>query len=852
MLENDLALTVSLDGKWTFQLAGQEPIQIQVPSSWEAQVVDRITDGPAYYRRQFETNQVTACVILHCDAISLAAKIWLNGHLVGEHTGMWSSFQLEITGYVRVGINELVIEVWKPGQRYPLRESLAGFLPDVANTFGGIWQPIKLCLFENFIFNELRIVAKEEGQLAISGSIIGSGADHVNIKVQDDNGVTLVAQALSVDQGTFSLDAVFSNISLWRAESPVCYTLVCTVWHVGNIVACAKRRFGFRSVTTQADCVMIGNHPQHIRGVLSWGWDAQQHCPTPTTLQVRADFAKARAMGFNLFKLCLFVPDETLFDIADEIGMLLWLELPLWQPTMTPALRELVLREYEAILRRVHHHPSIVMLSLGCELDQQADVGLLDALSVIVKLWMPNVLRCDNSGSGEAYGGVTGIRSEYRDFYDYHFYCEPHYFQLLIDHFERAYQPRKPWIFGEFCDADTLRDFNLLQPLPWWLTGPLTFQRDELTGLYEHRQRLEAAGITDGGAALTAIARMQAFAVRKFVLERVRLNFAGGGYVVTGWVDTPIATSGMLDDFGEFKFDPAAWRTINAECVLVLDRGRSRVWAQGGDRPRYRDPYVFWSDELCDLQVVIANGGSSIQDWTLRYSLSSDAVATCVEAQTVELNSYFIFYLPTLVFNTDENLKVELSVNNQCLCESSWPLISIPATQRDCAPQNVSRTLDLAALSADLMRSVVDGESYVIWLRTESEFTQAKPFWRESIHVFDTHPFWETIRHEDHADMRFFSVATDFAVDTASLTGFLRKHCLCEFNLLEINPVWRRFDARAMTWLEYVVEVRYGRGRLLISTLRFAGGLGQQPNTLTDNPMGCRLLNRLFELTHPA
>ena len=100
--------------------------------------------------------------------------------------------------------------------------------------------------------------------------------------------------------------------------------------------------------------------------------------------------------------------------------------------------------------------------------------------------------------------------------------------------------------------------------------------------------------------------------------------------------------------------------------------------------------------------------------------------------------------------------------------------------------------------------------------------------------------------------MRFFSVATDFAVDTASLTGFLRKHCLCEFNLLEINPVWRRFDARAMTWLEYVVEVRYGRGRLLISTLRFAGGLGQQPNTLTDNPMGCRLLNRLFELTHPV
>jgi hypothetical protein len=79
--------------------------------------------------------------------------------------------------------------------------------------------------------------------------------------------------------------------------------------------------------------------------------------------------------------------------------------------------------------------------------------------------------------------------------------------------------------------------------------------------------------------------------------------------------------------------------------------------------------------------------------------------------------------------------------------------------------------------------------------------------------------------------MRFFSIATDVALDLAGLQALLGPAAPC-------RPVWRRFDARSLTWAEYLIEVQYGRGRLFVGSLRFAGGLGCQAEGLHANPWG--------------
>ena len=146
MLRNDTAPTLSLDGVWDFSL-GQEHGSIRVPGCWEAQGYSKWVDGPARYRRHFTIPDAWSGlhIFVEFEAVSYACTVSMNGASVAQHRGMWTPFAVDLTGLVEPGReNTLELEIYKPGEKYPLRSSLAGFLPDVATPFGGIWQSVRL------------------------------------------------------------------------------------------------------------------------------------------------------------------------------------------------------------------------------------------------------------------------------------------------------------------------------------------------------------------------------------------------------------------------------------------------------------------------------------------------------------------------------------------------------------------------------------------------------------------------------------------------------------------------------------------------------------------------------------
>ena len=844
-LEADSQTTLSLDGEWHFRLGNGSWRTIRVPAAWEAETGDRLTEGPAVYRRIFALPDLGGRWLLECDGVSFAAKVHVNGRAAGEHLGMWSRWQMDITPLVHPGENELEFEVWKPGRdRYGLRESLAGFLPDVCNTFGGIWQGLRLRQLNGPAIADLRVRASARGVVRVSGRVVGEPEEQRRLPhvVRIDELGVAVPFTPGAD-GTFDVTFRAGGYVCWSPQTPRLYDLI-----IEAGACCVGRRVGFCSLRARGERTLLNGRPVHLRGVLDWGWDERRLCPTPSRDEVRDAFAKARNLGFNLFKLCLFVPDGTTFDLADEEGMLLWLELPMWLPRVTPEFKALALREYEAILERVHHHPAVVIVSLGCELSEEVDAAFLSQLRSLARRWLPDVLMCDNSGSGEAYGGPT----REGDFYDYHFYTEPHYFPALVAHFERRYLPTKPWIYGEFCDADTQRDWSRLRPVPFWVTGAVTAQRDELTWAREHAQRLQEACITDGGAALTRIGRQQATAVRKFIIEHVRRRYASGGYVVTGWRDTPITTSGVVDDRGEVKFDPGEWRRFNADRVLVMDRERRRRWVHGGDRPVYRDPCCWWDDEPIEVHLILSNGAAPVHGAELRWRLSSDdvelvggllPVRRVGVGEVCELGMIRFGPFSARGWRPRElRLGATLSISGADAVENAWSLWSIPSAARGLVlSHEVVRYVADGPLVASVLDRVCSGEWLVLLASPVDWFVLPCPFWRESVHIFvdDLVGLLGLQNGSAYANMRYYGLATDYAVDAARLA----KALACDRDL--IRPLWRRFDARAMTWLDYLVEVPIGQGGLIVSTLRFGQGAGHQPGDIKDNPMGAWLLTQL-------
>ncbi|MBC8074527.1 MAG: glycoside hydrolase, partial [Chloroflexales bacterium] len=104
--------------------------------------------------------------------------------------------------------------------------------------------------------------------------------------------------------------------------------------------------------------------------------------------------------------------------------------------------------------------------------------------------------------------------------------------------------------------------------------------------------------------------------------------------------------------------------------------------------------------------------------------------------------------------------------------------------------------------------------------------THEMPFWREAVRVVEPHTAWGDFPHGGWAGAQFFGCATDWALELPA----------------SAQPILWRLDARTMAAHAYAVELEWGAGRLIVTTLRFEGGAGTQPLGVARNTAAAYLL----------
>jgi len=869
--ENSLAERRSLAGEWEIEIGWQRG-PIQVPGAWEVQGYPADVQKATYRRSVDIPAEWSGARMMLCfGAVSYDCTAYMNGVRVGRNLGMWHPFDFNITDAVRYGeANEVTLEIVKPGTRpdeqHNYHDVLVGFIPYVAETFGGPWQDVWLTAHRAPAFLDgVRTIREPDGMKA-GVSVEFSVDETLAVQLFDPRGTLIWKDTPTLDQGTehsrtravdftLKIDAPIN----WSPVSPALYTLRLQILRNAQVVSETSHSFGFRALTTDGTRVLLNGDEIFLRGVLSWGWNPATLAPTFTDEQIRDEFRRVRALGFNMIKLCLFVPPPRVFEIADEEGMLLWLEMPMWLPRLSEIFRQQTIQEYEQIIRRIHHHASVVIYSLGCELGaDMADSTLLEALNSLVRGHVSGALVCDNSGSGEAY---KGLDFDFSDFNDYHFYADLHQFRPLLDHFRRDWRPARPLLFGEFCDSDDYRDPERLKDDPTYAYWKHLYgiEGNPARWAYpEQAERMAALALPFTHAQLVKISYGQSFAVRKFILEQVRARREVGGYVLTGLRDTPISTSGVFDDFGAAKYDAAQFRQFNAESVLLLETGRTRAWVNGGDRIAPIDLHNHTAGAAVSHRILYAGAaqGSGLLRWTVKNAegLSVQEGAIDIGAQAAGAARQ-IARLDWTAPQVDHAQKLTLHVEFGDL-RNEWPLwvypaptpfpdhieVHDPAGRLDALRSFSSHRatsfdppkIRISSTFEPQDSSFVHRGGNIILLGAGVPYIQRVPFWRESIKLICDHPLMNDFPHDGHADMQFYHLATDFAFDHT------------QFGVNDVRPVLRRLDARLFTVLDYLIEIRIGRGRLLACALNICNGTGDQTRGLDTNIAGRYLLDRMI------
>ncbi|MBA3946474.1 MAG: glycoside hydrolase [Herpetosiphonaceae bacterium] len=874
----------SLTGNWEFRFEDEPDWRtLAVPGCWELLAdVPKNRSGPAWYRLVTEIPGAlrSGRLWLAFDGVSYDCQVWVNGTEVGRHTGLWDAFRIEITNAVGLQAHALIeVRVEKPASltagpesppvagNFPLPETLAGFLPYVwGHIFGGIWQDVRLVATGQVVFTHVHARGTAVGALHIEAGLPTPATVHC--QVSDPSGRILWTMTCDgTEQVLF--EAQLADPLPWSLTAPMLYEARLRIDDGDERVM----RFGLRSLRADGTTLLLNERPLYPRLALSWGWypDALHSNPGPE--RVRADFAQLRALGYNGVKLCLWVPPQYYFDLADELGLLLWLELPLWLPQPTPFFRAQTPVEYEHIMRAARNHPSVILYTLGCELNAEIGADLLEPLYALAKRLAGDALVRDNSGSGEAYGGLL---NEYADYYDYHFYSDIQFLRPLLDLFAPRWRPELPWLFGEFCDLDTFRDLRRLYASnggvpPWWTVSD---DRQNPQGarwqfdIVATEQRLRANGFWERGTELEHISQAQGLLHRKWTFELVRSYREIGGYVVTGEVDTPISTAGMLNDLGELKFDAAAFRQANADLVVLVGWDKRRTWLGGGDRVAPWDNWSYPAGAIVRAHLIASHYGTAHGPahitWRVVWhdgAILADGAATspfALTPGTVAEVHIAELRVPELDAPSRASLEVDLQIGDET-ATNRWPLWFFPAE-----PWRANEHVTLADPSGRLhdlphlapapqlppsapVRPVLIATSWLpevelhlasggaaILLQSGSGpagpvGTVEMPFWREAIKVIEPHPAWGDFPHDGYVDLQFFGCATDHALDTGTLE--------------QARPILRRLDVRTMAVHDYATEIPWGAGRLIVSTLRFEGGLGEQPLGIIRNTAAAYLLS---------
>ena len=298
--------------------------QILVPFCIESSLsgVERALkpDELLWYRRTFELSEAFygKKVILHFGAVDWQCKVWVNGKLVGTHTGGYCPFSFEITGYINAHNNELTVCVYDPTdegwqQRGKQVLKTHGFWYTATS---GIWQTVWLESVPQNYIRSLHVTPLFD-------------AHQVEITVEGEGQcmIDLEGKRFTFPAGVPAHVPV-QSFRPWSPEHPTLYPFSVTLGDDTVYSYFAMRKC---SVETDKDGVrrlFLNGKPYFHNGLLDQGYWPDGLYTAPSDDALVYDIQLAKDMGFNMLRKHIKVECDRWYYHCDRLGMLVWQDMP--------------------------------------------------------------------------------------------------------------------------------------------------------------------------------------------------------------------------------------------------------------------------------------------------------------------------------------------------------------------------------------------------------------------------------------------------------------------------------------------------------------------------------------------
>ncbi|MCW3091636.1 MAG: glycoside hydrolase family 2 [Ferruginibacter sp.] len=397
---------VLLDGEWNFALDLEDKglaenwyisHQYEGIAHWPGSIEDHMALAKdaapenkvwkdkvvAWYEREFpmprkaEDGVPNTLLQLTFGACGYETQVWLNGiplkTIEGEeiHRGEYTSFSYELQQEHLQANNRLTVRIADTMDADIPRGKQESFV----YKRGGIWYQtytgaVRSIWLETVERNRLRsrigVVSIVEDNLVrfnLTTRVHDPGL--YTLKLFIYNRPTDSKEPIASDKYPLILEAGQKNqrvvieipgAKLWSPEQPNLYTLVAQLVDSDGYAAEIETHFGLRKIEARGCCVYLNNKPLYLDGILYQPGNA-------TYEQIRQHMLAMKELGCNLVRIHIAGVDPRIYNMADKIGMLLWVEVPSPHRSSNKS-REAHRDELLRMLALIGTHPSVVIWSL--------------------------------------------------------------------------------------------------------------------------------------------------------------------------------------------------------------------------------------------------------------------------------------------------------------------------------------------------------------------------------------------------------------------------------------------------------------------------------------------------------
>ncbi|HEY8530573.1 MAG TPA: glycoside hydrolase family 2 TIM barrel-domain containing protein [Paenibacillaceae bacterium] len=331
--------------------------KIRVPSCWNTERERYfLYEGSAIYTRKFQyVPRGEKRVFLKFGAANYEAKVFLNREYLGFHKGGSTPFYIEVTGKLQPQ-NRILVVVNNTRKRTNVPcENTDWF------NYGGLYRDVELIrLPAAFIkdFTAQLVPGSNFSKIRVTLTVDGADTGTAMFTVEELG----IRHPVTIANG-FGSAEIDARPELWSPDNPKLYDVRLTFGEDE-----VRDRIGFREIRTEGTDILLNGKKIYLKGI-SAHEESVKNGKAISEDEIRENFRLAKEMNCNFMRLAHYPHTERAAQIADEIGIMLWEEIPVYwaiefenEETYQDAenqLAELILRD--------RNRASVIIWSVGNE-----------------------------------------------------------------------------------------------------------------------------------------------------------------------------------------------------------------------------------------------------------------------------------------------------------------------------------------------------------------------------------------------------------------------------------------------------------------------------------------------------